>query len=208
MKRAPSCLAVAALLLAACKIESAPPAAPTGAAGWQTYEDDWIKASYPTGSQVVGAVDGRQDPAHPSLAIIPPPTVPGTVHGGLAIQLDGKNKGMILRDAIQSELRPDLEKGGLLLVGPKEFDVVNGRCLGALIISSAGDPCPDRAPFNGQGTCYTPFYKTQCDDAAGRRLEALSILSLGRAPNGLDPDAKREAAVYERIMNSLEFKKP
>ena len=202
MNRALAILAPAFLvIIAACKKTPTPGATSLEAAGWGVYEDDWIRISYPPNSEVMGADTGKQDPNNPMFAVIPPTAIPNTSQGGLAIQLDTKTKGMLLRDALRSEIQEETNKGGILLSGPKDFKVLNGRCLGAVIIS-AGDLCK-----NEQGTCYTPVYTGQCDDAAGRRIRAFSVLSRSHSKNALGPEAQREAATYERIMNTLEFKK-
>lgn len=202
-------LALIAVLgpLAACgkpaSTASAPdtaPAAPQTAKGWLIYEDNWIRVAYPEGSEVAGAPDGKQDLNSPTFGVVPP-KAGDQFMGAFTLQLDSKTKGMLLRDAIQSEIKSTVVTTKRVLAPPRDVKVGNGRCLSSLV-TWPFDRCP-----KDQGTCYSAAIKTLCDDYAGRRYLATTMLSRGTDPNRLSPQAQQEAAVYERILRSLEFKK-
>lgn len=169
--------------------------------GWNTYEDDWFRISYPEGSDVGGAQNGKQNPKFPTLAAIPKSAEPGGGFGAFTLQFDVKTNGMLLRDALQSQIAHHTKPRGALLVPPREVKVGNGKCMSA-VASWPFDNCP-----NGQGSCFSASILTVCDDFAGRRYTANSLLSRGKNPQQLSPQAQQEAAVYERILRSLEFKK-
>lgn len=194
-------------LFAACArpaSESTTKAAPDKEAltGWQTFEDDWFRISYPEGSDVGGGPEGKQNPEFPTLAVVPPATKAGkTFSGAFTLQFERRTNGMLLRDAIQSEVQSGLKERGLLLSSIREIKVKNGKCMSAAI-NRPTEGCP-----KDSGSCYAPAILTLCDDAAGRRFNATSILSIGSSPSALSSQAQQEAAMYERILRSLEFKK-
>lgn len=169
--------------------------------GWTTYEDDWFRVSYPVGSEVAGAESGRQDPKSPMFGVIPPGGVEFGVNGAFTLQLDTKSKGMLLRDAIESERKGKPEDRRVALTSPAEVKVKNGRCLMAAY-TWPFDRCE-----KDQGSCYAASIATLCDDFAGRRYRASTVLSRGRDPKAMSADAQKQAATYERILRSLEFKK-
>lgn len=168
--------------------------------GWLVYEDDVFKTIYPPQSELSGARDGKQDPKNVYLSIVPPPHDQGGI-GGFHLLPDGMTKNMLLRDALQSDIARFKGDKGLLIAGPKDVTVGNGRCITALVVAPA-DSCPKNA-----GSCYSPLYVTQCDGPNGARYNAHTALSAGPARNALSPRAQTEARVYELILRSLEFKK-
>ncbi|TBR24482.1 hypothetical protein EPO15_03945 [bacterium] len=170
--------------------------------GWQTFEDDWFRVSYPEGSDVGGGPEGKQNPEFPTLAVVPPTTKAGkTFSGAFTLQFEKRTNGMLLRDAIQSEVQSGLKARGVLLSGIREIQVKNGKCMSAAI-NRPTEGCP-----KDSGTCYAPAILTLCDDTAGRRFNATSILSISANPSALSSLAQQEAETYERILRSLEFKK-
>lgn len=169
--------------------------------GWVVYEDDMFRVAYPPNSEVVGTTGNKQDPAAPSLAIIPPPAAGKSVIGAFVLQLDKDSKGMLLRDGIEAELKRSKANRGVVIGPPKEVSVVNGRCLGALVIS------PTSNCEKGHGSCFAPIFSTLCDGPSGKRFTASTVLSSGPSRDSLSPQAQREAVTYERILRSLEFKK-
>lgn len=168
--------------------------------GWAAYEDDWFKVHYPAGSDVGGGPAGKQNPEFPVLGIVPPSSKEDTF-GTFALQPDTVTRGMLLRDAIESEMKKQVTPRGSILLPAREFKVGNGKCLSG-ITSRPGTNCP-----KGSGSCYSPVVVTVCDDFSGRRYNIDSPLSGSQDPKGLSPKAQQEAAVYERILRSLEFKK-
>ncbi len=196
------------LLFPACaKGPGAGPVKPTATAqpaeaGWLVYEDDWVRAAYPPGSDVVGAEGGRQNRENPNLIIVPPPEAGKTVIGGVAIQLHPRTKGMLLRDAIHSEVQLAANARAAVLSGPKAMNVKNARCMGVLI-NAPSDYCPV-----GGGKCFLPTYRTLCDGPDGRRYDIMSVLTKGGRLDALAPVAQQQAALYDRILASLEFKTP
>lgn len=167
---------------------------------WQVFEDDWFKVSYPSGSDVGGGPDGKQDPKFPTLAVVPP-TAGDKIHGAFTLQFEKRTAGMLLRDAIQSEVESGIEPRGVMVSAPREIKVSNGKCMSA-IVSAPFDRCP-----KDSGNCFSPTIYTLCDDVAGRRFTAMTMLSRGKDIKALSPQAQQEAATYERILRSLEFKK-
>ncbi|TPW20356.1 MAG: hypothetical protein FD126_1767 [Elusimicrobia bacterium] len=196
------------VLLSACNNSSTPSSSVASPAetsqlapGWKTYEDDWFRLNYPETSIVAGAKDGKQNPEFPKFAAIPKSEDPGGGFGAFTLQFDVKSKGMLLRDAILSEMSARTKNNGTLLSPAKEVKVGNGRCMSA-VASRQLDRCP-----KDQGSCYSASIVTVCEDYAGRRYSANSLLSHSFDPKQLSPQAQQEAAVYERILRSLEFKK-
>lgn len=167
---------------------------------WKTYEDDWIRVQYPEKSDVGGAENGRQSKTFPTFAAVPQ-SPSGSVLGAFTLQLDPKTKGILLRDAIQTEISSHIKPRGALLFGPRDIKIGNGKCLNALVTA------PSEFCSKGEGSCHTPYFLTLCDGPDGRRYTATTLLSTTRDPNSLSPQAQQEAAVYERILRSLEFKK-
>jgi len=170
--------------------------------GWLTYEDDMFKAQYPPGSQVTGANNGKQDPKHLVLFIVPLPHAHLTGTGGLMLQLDRITKNMLLRDALQSDILRYRRERGAMLMPPRDIPVKNGRCISALVTAQA-EFCPKNT-----GSCFAPLMLTQCDGPNGARYNANCALSVGPSMDVLSPQAQKEAATYERMLRSLEFKKP
>lgn len=168
--------------------------------GWGIYEDDWFRVQYPAGSDVAGGAEGKQNPDFPTLAVVPPSSKQNTF-GAFTLQFDSATKGMLLRDAIEASVKKAISPRGAILVHPQEVKVANGKCLTG-VASRPDEHCP-----KGTGSCFTPFIVTVCDDKAGRRYTADTLLSMGKDPKALSPQAQQEAAVYERILRSLEFKK-
>lgn len=168
--------------------------------GWQAYEDDWIRIRYPQNTDIGGAEAGKQNPAAPTFAAVPK-TNNGDVAGAFTLQLDPKTKGMLLRDAIQSEVTSRINPRGVVLAAPREVKVGNGKCLSAVVTT------PSEHCAKGTGSCHIPFYLTLCDGPDGRRYTATTMLSTSQNPNALSPQAQQQAATYERILRSLEFKK-
>lgn len=168
--------------------------------GWLVYEDDMFKTAYPPQSLLEGANEGKQNPKNVYLSIIPPPHNQGGV-GGFHLMPDSVTKNMLLRDALQSDIMRFKGTTGSLIAGPKDVPVKNGRCISALVVTPA-DNCPKNA-----GSCYSPLYLTQCDGPDGTRYNAHTGLSVGQSRSALAPQAQQEAATYERILRSLEFKK-
>lgn len=169
------------------------------AEGWKTYEDDWFVIHYPEGSDVGGAVDGKQNPKFPTLAVVPKTAGEG-VFGAFTLQFDPQTRGMLLRDAIQSSINSKIKPRGTLVSPPREIKVSNGKCLSAMA-SAPFDRCP-----KDQGSCFSAYILTVCDDQAGRRYTADTMLSRGTNANAFSSKAQQEAAIYERILRSLEFK--
>lgn len=167
---------------------------------WLIFEDDWFRIAYPAGSDVGGGPDGKQDPKFPTLAVVPP-TAGGGIHGAFTLQFEKRTTGMLLRDAIQSEVESGLKNRGMVLSAPREIKVSNGKCMSA-VTSRPFDHCP-----KDSGNCYASTIHTLCDDGAGRRFTAMTLLSVGPNQKGLTAQAQQEAATYERILRSLEFKK-
>ncbi|TPW20358.1 MAG: hypothetical protein FD126_1769 [Elusimicrobia bacterium] len=206
MKR-PAVLLVTALLASSCgKPAESPVAAPlvgqpsSADAGWKTFEDDWFKVSYPPGSAVTTTEDGKQNPASPVLAVIPPDASNGLA-GAFTLQFEKVYTGMLLRDAIQSALGKKMNSRGTMLLAPREIKVVNGRCMTTMVVNPQ-EHCP-----KDSGNCFYPTVLTLCDDQAGRRFTAMTMLATGNNPGALSQKAQQEAAAYERILRSLEFKK-
>lgn len=168
---------------------------------WKTYEDDWFRINHPPDSYIGGAKNGKQNPQFPTFAAIPKSEDPGGGLGAFTIQFDVQTNGMLLRDAIQFKMSAHTKEQGTLLTPAREITVGNGRCMSA-VASLPQDRCP-----KNQGSCYSASILTVCEDYAGRRYSANSILSHGNDPKRLSPQAQQEAAVYERILRSLEFKK-
>lgn len=168
--------------------------------GWKIYEDDWIKVSYPEGSEVAGAPNGVQEANRPMFGVVPP-GAGGGIDGTFSLQLDPTTKGMLLRDAIQTGLKGKGPEPQFVIAPPVDVKVGNGKCLTARV-TRRFDNCP-----KNQGACYSASVITLCDDFAGRRYTASTVLSRGNDPRSLSPAAQREAAIYERILRSLEFKK-
>ena len=169
---------------------------------WLTYEDDMFKAQYPPGSDVSGKFRGKQDPANIHLFIVPLPHARLTGTGGLMLQRDKITKNMLLRDALQSDIIRYKKERGALLIAPRDVPVKNGRCISALITAPA-QFCPKNT-----GSCFAPFRLTQCDGPNGERYNANTFFSVGPSRDALSPQAQKEAATYERMLRSLEFKKP
>jgi hypothetical protein len=149
---------------------------------------------------VAGAKDGKQDAKNPMFGVIPPDAEFG-VHGAFTLQLDRKSQGMLIRDAIEAELRGKESERRTVLNTPTEIRIKNGRCLSAAY-SWPFDHCE-----KNEGTCYASSIATVCDDYAGRRYTASTVLSRGKDPKVFSPKAQQQAATYERILRSLEFKK-
>lgn len=169
--------------------------------GWAQYEDDMFRVSYPPNSEIVGVTGNKQNPSSPSLGVIPPPAAGKTVIGGFFLQLDTTSKGMLLRDGIEAELKRTKGDRGVVLSPPKEIPVANGRCLGTIVITPTSN-CEKNA-----GSCFAPVFSMLCDAQNGARYTAGTVLSNGQTRDQLSPQAQQEAAVYERILRSLEFKK-
>ena len=169
--------------------------------GWLTYEDDMFRAKYPPNSEVFGAKDSKQDPANPSFGIIPPPAAGNTVIGAFTIQPDKSSQGMLLRDGVEAAIRKAKGERGIVLSPPKEIGVANGRCLGAIVIT------PTTSCEKGTGSCFSPIFSMLCDGQNGARYTASTVLSSSASRDRLSPQAQQEAATYERILRSLEFKK-
>ena len=176
-------------------------ASKTSTDGWLTYEDDMFKAQYPPGSQVTGASNGIQNQKHPMLFLVPPPHANLTGIGGLMLQPDTVTKNMLLRDALQSDILRYKKERGAVLMPPRDIPVTNGRCISAVITSPA-EFCP-----KGTGSCFAGGFLTQCDGPNGARYNAHTALSVGPSRDALSPQAQKEAATYERMLRSLEFKK-
>lgn len=194
---------VLVLALAACGKSpevSSQPTSQKANDSWQSYEDAWIKVSYPPGSELVGAPGEKQDLKNPQFGVVPPESEFG-VHGAFTLQLDSKTKGMLLRDAMQSEMNSKKELRANVLTSAKEIKVENGRCL----VSALTWPF-DRCPKD-EGQCFAASLITLCDDFAGQRYSATTMLSRSKAASALSPKAQQQAATYERILRSLEFKK-
>lgn len=197
---------IALFVTSACGRSSPPassenrPKSDSSDSGWLTYEDDWIKVRYPENSDISKAENGKQDKNFPTFAAVPK-TAGGGVFGAFTLQPDTVTKGMLLRDAIQSEVSTHIKPRGSILTPPREIKVGNGKCLSAIVTSPA-ERCE-----KGTGTCHTPFFLTLCDGPDGRRYTATTLLSSTRDPNTLPIQAQQEAATYERILRSLEFKK-
>lgn len=179
---------------------STPDSSQTLPAGWKIYEDDWIKVAYPEGSEIAGAPNGAQETNRPMFGVIPP-GAGGGLDGTFSIQLDPVTKGMLLRDAIQTAVKGKGPEPQLVIAPPVDIRVGNGKCMTA-VVTWRFDYCP-----KNQGACYSASVITLCDDFAGRRYTASTVLSRGSDPRSLSPAAQREAATYERILRSLEFKK-
>lgn len=205
MKRSVALLAMA-LSASSCGKPAESPVASTAAPspvvgqGWNSFEDDWFKVSYPPGSAVTTTEDGKQNPAFPVLAVIPPEATNGLA-GAFTLQFEKVYTGMLLRDAIQSAVDKSMKSRGKLLIAPREIKVGNGRCMTAMV-ANPQESCPKDG-----GNCYFPTLHTLCDDATGRRFTATTLLATGKDPGALSPKAQQEAAVYERILRTLEFKK-
>lgn len=170
-------------------------------ADWKTYEDDWFRINHPPDSYIGGAKNGKQNPKFPTFAAIPRSEEPGGGLGAFTLQFDVQTNGMMLRDAIQFKMSAYTKDKGTLLTPAREIKVGNGRCMSA-VASRPEDRCP-----KDQGSCYSASILTLCEDFAGRRYLADSILSHGNDPKQLSAPAQQEAATYERILRSLEFKK-
>lgn len=173
-----------------------------GIRGWLVYEDDVFRVEYPPGSEVAGAVNGKQDAKRPMLGIVPPPAAGRSMYGALSLQPDSRTVGMLLRDALESKVRDLTKSRGTVITGPQEFKVTNGKCLGAIVLAPI-DSCP-----KNHGSCFGSFYKTQCDAADGRRYDASTVMSDSTSESSLSPEAQMEAETYERMLNSLTFKNP
>lgn len=173
----------------------------SGAApGWLVYEDDWFRVAYPEGSEIGGTLDGKQVPESPTFFVIPPAAEYG-IRGAFTIQFDRKTRGMLLRDAIALEISGKAGEHKRIVAPPREVKVKNGRCL------SAGTTELLEGCGENRGSCYLAQIVTLCDDSAGRRYTATTVLSDSTEPGSLSPRAREQAALYERILRSLEFKK-
>lgn len=160
-----------------------------------------FRVAYPPKSDVAGAEGGRQDPRNPTLGIVPPPAAGNSVIGGFVIQVDKASQGMLLRDGIEAYLKRDRVEREFTLSPIREVMVGNGRCLGTTVIS------PSRNCRKDAGSCYASVVHFLCDGPNGARYATFSVLSTGPSPDKLSPQAQQEAAIYERMLRSLEFKK-
>lgn len=168
--------------------------------GWPLYEDDVFRVNYPPNSEIVGVTGNKQDPSSPTLGVIPP-AAGKSVIGGFFLQLDTNSKGMLLRDGIEAEIKRTKGDRGVVLAPPKEIPVSNGRCLGTIVVS------PTTNCEKGAGSCFAPIFAMLCDGPNGARYTAGTVLSSGSSRDSMSPQAQQEAATYERILRSLEFKK-
>ena len=168
--------------------------------GWRVYEDDMFKTVYPPDSILEGAKGGIQNPKNIYLSIIPPNDNRGGL-GALFVAQDDVTKNMLLRDAIESDIPRYKGPSGVVVATPKEVPVGNGRCLTALVITPS-DACAQKT-----GPCYSPLILTQCDAPGGVRYNVHTGLAEGPSKTALSEKAQQQAAVYERMLRALEFKK-
>lgn len=195
-------LSVLLFTLVACGKAPNPPAVGKEQADdWLTYEDDMFRAKYPPNSEVFGAKDSKQDPSKPSFGIIPPPAAGNSFIGAFTLQPDTASKGMLLRDGVEAAIKKTKGERGIVLSPPKEISVANGRCLGTIVIT------PTTNCEKGTGSCFSPIFPMLCDGQNGARYTASTVLSSSASRDRLSPQAQQEAATYERILRSLEFKK-
>lgn len=193
-------LLAAGLLLAACakKEAPAPAAAPPG--GWLTFESGWVRLSYPPGSEVAEAGDE-------GVVVTPEPARPDRMDGAVAIGPERKYKDLLLRDALESQVRLFASKGGGSFGGPRAFKVPNANCLGASMLTARGR-CPEGSAYRGVGTCWTPTTFIFCDAKDGKRYEISTVLGLTNTKASLSEAGRRQSEVFERIVSTVEFKKP
>lgn len=195
-------LVLSAILVACSNKGDSQTAKPTSIPdGWPIYEDNLFRVAYPPNSEIAGAPEGKQDPLNPSLGVVPPPAAGSSVIGGFFLQPDRTSKGMLLRDGIEAELRKAKGDRGVVLAPAKEISVGNGRCLGSIVI------IPTTNCAKNSGSCFAPVFSVLCDGPNGSRYTAGTVLSSSANRDRLSPQAQQEAATYERILRSLEFKK-
>ena len=206
MRRPAFFLLLCAALACSKKADKAAGKAGAPPEGWFAYEDDWIRAAYPAGAEVVGAPGGKQDRQNPGV-IITPADSKDTMVGSIGVTPEQRYKGMLLRDALASVIREYASQRGGIMGEMRRFPVKNAQCLSAVLMLPP-ETCPAGAPFNGQGTCYTPSYTTFCDGPDGNRYQVVSVLTRSRSKDSLIYEAQRQAVTYERFLATLEFKKP
>lgn len=204
----PLSLTLSALLLSACGKTGVDAGTAANSSeskdGWTVYEDEIFRLEKPPKSEIFGPVDGKHDANNPGLSIEPAESEK-TVIGAVAIQTERRYAGMLLRDAAASDAEDFAKKGGALLA-KSQVAAKNGKCIGG-VLRNPPQACPAVHFDPTHGTCYSSVYRSFCDDPKGNRWEVVMLMPSNTAKDALSPRARQQAAVYERILRSLEFKK-
>jgi hypothetical protein len=188
------------LCCAACKRQQGagsserPAAAPDD--GWTTFEDAHFRLAVPQGQTVK---TGRQSDADPAPTFS---TFKGQERAGtLSFLRYDPRSDLPVRDAAELELKDYVSEGGRVLAGVRAVPMKTGRCAAFAAVSD-GVGC--QAVF--QGACSQHYFLAHCDGPDKKRYIFIGDLGATDSVDRRPPGFAENAAAFERVLRSIEFK--
>lgn len=193
-------LLVMLLCCAACKRQqgAGPSERPAAALddGWTAFEDAHFRLAVPPGQMVKTGPQSDADPT-PTFA-----TSKGQERVGAFRFLRYEPRSDLPpRDAAELELKDYVSDGGRLLAGVHAVPMKTGRCA-AFTAVSGGKDC--HGAF--QGACSQHYFLAYCDGPDKKRYIFIGDLGATGSVEQRPPGFAENAAAFERVLRSIEFK--